>query len=85
MKRKRTNKGASADYWVIYNSDLEWSFTHAQTTDNWHSTLIALIILAIGSWIARKCSKKIPCKKAVETTTNPQRGSPRGSGTIQQQ
>ena len=85
VKRKRTNKGASADYWVIYNSDLEWSFTHAQTTDNWHSTLIALIILAIGSWIARKCSQKIPCKKAVETTTNPQRGSPRGSGTIQQQ
>ena len=67
------SKGAT--YWILYQANLEWDYTQEQRTDIWHSTAIALILLAIAADAGRRWTKK-HCRTSTPTP-NPQQGSPR--------
>ena len=67
------SKGAT--YWILYQANLEWDYTQEQKTDIWHTTAIALILLAIAADAGRRWTKK-HCRTSTPTP-NPQQGSPR--------
>ena len=65
-------------YWILHRTEVAWNLTQEQSTDIWHSVLIALTLTALLTEAGRRIVKKY--RKIREPLhANPQQGSPERS------
>ena len=76
IRRAEDRRNGKADYWILYDGDLQQTYTEDQITDIWQSTLIAIILIMLGTEIIGKIVRRFR-RTENGITTHPQQGSPR--------
>ena len=76
IKKEVTQSKAMANYWILYNKNLNWDYTNDQITDVWHSTAIAIILILMAIEAVRQSVRRYRQTQR-RSTGNPQQGSPR--------
>ena len=76
IKKEITQRTAMTNYWILYNTNLNWDYTKDQITDIWHSTAIAIILIMMAIEAVRKAVRRYH-QTSRNSTENPQQGSPR--------
>ena len=76
IKKEITQRTAMTNYWILYNTNLNWDYTKDQITDIWHSTAIAIILIMMAIEAVRQAVRRYR-QTPRNSTENPQQGSPR--------
>ena len=76
IKKEITQRTAMTNYWILYNTNLNWDYTKDQITDIWHSTAIAIILIMMAIEAVRQAVRRYR-QTSRNSTENPQQGSPR--------